>query len=125
LTNRRVWSLRHLNNIHWLSIEKAFQQLNSGSDGLTAAAAERLIRENVKWRRKSDGGAWRLLLNQFRSPLVILLLAAISISFVSRRFENGRPAGHCLILDKLFVIALRDPAFVSLLLPCHPICHFP
>ncbi len=85
-------------NIHWLTIEKAFQQVNSGSGGQSAAdAAERLIRENVKWRRKSDGGAWQLLLNQFGSPLVILLLAAISISFVSRRFENGRPAGHCLI----------------------------
>lgn len=113
-------------NIHWLTIEKAFQQVNSGSDGLTAAdAAERLLRENVKWRRKNDGGAWQLLLNQFRSPLVLLLLAAMSISFVSRRFENGGARRALADLEKLFAIALRNPAFVSLHLPCHPICHFP
>lgn len=116
-------------NIHWLTTEHAFQRVDSGSGGLSAAdAAERLMRENFKRRRKSECGAWQLLLNQFRSPLVLLLLAAMSISFVSRRFENLRACrAHRALadLEKLFAIALRNPAFVSLHLPCHPICHFP
>ena len=76
-------------NIHWLTIEHAFQRVESGSGGLSAAdAAKRLIKENVKWRRKCDGGAWQLLLNQFRSPLVLLLLAAMLISlFLGDRMD--------------------------------------
>jgi len=67
-------------NIHLLSIEEALKQVNSRSEGLTAAdAAERLARAGVKVRRTGDG-PWRLLFNQFRSPLVILLLVAMTIS---------------------------------------------
>ena len=67
-------------NIHLLSIEDALKQVNSHSEGLTAAeAAERLARAGVKVRRTGDG-PWRLLFNQFRSPLVILLLVAMTIS---------------------------------------------
>lgn len=48
----------------------------------SAEAAERLASGggSVTGRRRPGGGWWGLLLNQFRSPLVILLMVAMSIS---------------------------------------------
>jgi Mg2+-importing ATPase len=67
-------------NIHLLTIEAALAQVHSKSEGLTAAdAAERLALANAR-QHKTKGGTLRLLLNQFRSPLVILLLVAMTIS---------------------------------------------
>lgn len=67
-------------DIHLLTIDAALAQVSSNRDGLTSPeAAERLARDKARVH-KSGGGAWRLLLNQFRSPLVILLLVAMVIS---------------------------------------------
>ncbi len=67
-------------NIHLLDIDTALKQVSSTREGLTAAdAAERLALARAKLH-KTGGGTWRLLLNQFRSPLVILLLVAMTIS---------------------------------------------
>jgi Mg2+-importing ATPase len=76
-------------NIHLLSVEDALKQLESRSGGLfSAEAAERLAWENAEIRKGGAGGAWHLLLNQFRSPLVILLLAAMGISlFLGDRMD--------------------------------------
>jgi len=83
-------------NIHLLSIEEALRQTQSQAEGLAAVeAAQRLVEQKAKQRKGSDGGAWRLLLNQFRSPLVILLLVAMVISL----FLGGR-------IDALIVLAV-------------------
>ncbi|MCB1086563.1 MAG: magnesium-translocating P-type ATPase [Verrucomicrobiae bacterium] len=65
-----------------LSTEEAFRQVDSRLDGLGAAeAAKRLALQRSVGKRRSNGGEWwRLLIYQFRSPLVILLLAAMAIS---------------------------------------------
>ena len=75
-------------NIHLLAIDAALKQVSSNSAGLTAAdAAERLAKAGARLR-KSGSGTWRLLLNQFRSPLVILLLVAVTISsFLGDRMD--------------------------------------
>lgn len=67
-------------DIHLLTIDAALAQVSSNRDGLTSTeAAARLARDKAGMH-KSSGGPWRLLLNQFRSPLVILLLVAMVIS---------------------------------------------
>jgi Mg2+-importing ATPase len=67
-------------DIHLLTIDAALAQVSSNRDGLTSPeAAERLARDKSRVH-KSGGGPWRLLVNQFRSPLVILLLVAMVIS---------------------------------------------
>jgi len=67
-------------NIHLLTLEAALEQVSSTHEGLTATnAAERLARARGRLH-KTGSGPWRLLLNQFRSPLVILLLVAMAIS---------------------------------------------
>ena len=76
-------------NLHQLSIDEALRQAASRPEGLGAAeAAERLARVNARLRKPGGGGAWRLLLNQFRSPLVILLLVAMTLSlFLGDRMD--------------------------------------
>jgi Mg2+-importing ATPase len=75
--------------IHLLTPEEALRQAGSRLDGLSSSeAAERLARANTRLRKPGAGGAWRLLLNQFRSPLVILLLAAMTLSlFLGDRMD--------------------------------------
>lgn len=67
-------------NIHLLAVDAALSQVRSRSSGLTSAEAATRLAESRTRLRKSTGSAWRLLLNQFRSPLVILLLVAMTIS---------------------------------------------
>lgn len=70
--------------IHLLTIAEALKRVDSRPSGLTAAeASDRLARHGANARtHATDTGAARLLLNQFRSPLVILLIAAMALSFV-------------------------------------------
>jgi Mg2+-importing ATPase len=67
---------------HLLSTEEAFRQVDSRLEGLGAAeAATRLAVQRSGGKKPNNGGEWwRILLNQFRSPLVILLLVAMAIS---------------------------------------------
>lgn len=67
-------------NIYLLSLDEAYGQVDSSTRGLTAnEAAQRLSLGNATMRKPTHA-AWALLLNQFRSPLVLLLLAAMAIS---------------------------------------------
>lgn len=67
-------------NIHPLSLDEAFGQMDSSTQGLTADEAARRLSLGNATMRKPTHTAWALLLNQFRSPLVLLLLAAMAIS---------------------------------------------
>ena len=75
--------------LHQLSIDQALRQVASRLDGLSVAeAAERRARANARRREPGGGAAWRLLLNQFRSPLVLLLLVAMGLSlFLGDRMD--------------------------------------
>lgn len=65
--------------IHPLTVEDALRRTDSCLEGLRTAEAGR--RKTRQARRRAGGeGGWKLLLNQFRSPLVILLLVAMGIS---------------------------------------------
>jgi Mg2+-importing ATPase len=76
-------------NLHQLTLDEALRQVASRPEGLGAAeAAERLARVNARLRKPGGGGGWHLLLNQFRSPLVILLLVAMTLSlFLGDRMD--------------------------------------
>jgi magnesium-transporting ATPase (P-type) len=88
-------------------IETVLAELAARPDGLSQIEADRrLLRLGPN--RRSDGGASTplgLLLNQFRSPLVILLLFAMTLSLVTRtrgRFDRSRP-GRLLLISTLLV----------------------
>ena len=63
--------------------EKLMTQLGSGTEGLTTAEARRSLRSygpnRLRPAKRTD--ALTLLLAQFKSPLIIILLGAALISF--------------------------------------------
>lgn len=77
-------------NISLLTNEEAFRQVASRREGLTSKeAAARLLIQDAKSHKKGAWVAPQLLLNQFRSPLVILLLVAMAISlFMGDRMDS-------------------------------------
>ncbi len=75
----------HLAEIHDLTIAQAIAYTRSRPEGLTAPeAAERLLVHGGKDRGGNgrETGALSLFVNQFRSPLILLLLAAMLLSMI-------------------------------------------
>lgn len=62
------------------SLDQAYRQVQSCPEGLTSEEATARLGRQQNHRRRRTEGAARLLLNQFRSPLVLLLLSAMAIS---------------------------------------------
>src|SRR4030042_2380831 len=71
-----------MTNWHALSVEETFQRLESGPQGLSRdEAARRLERFGPNALRESKGTpAWKMLLSQFTSFLIIILLIAAAVS---------------------------------------------
>lgn len=69
---------------HAISIQKAFELLESGNDGLPSNLAHRRLERFGKNKLSSQRGSsgWRLLLSQFQNVLIIILLAATVLSGV-------------------------------------------
>lgn len=67
--------------IYQLTTDDAFHQVGSSKKGLTSAsAAERRQRKKLTRAKSKAADPWMLFLNQFRNPLVMLLLGAMCIS---------------------------------------------
>ena len=64
------------------SAEDAFRRLQTGVFGLTSAEAGRRLAAGGGGLRKTRGGntTWRLLLSQFKSPIILILLFAAVLS---------------------------------------------
>lgn len=75
--------------IELVSLEDVFRQVDSRPDGLTnMEATARLARISPTSYRSAGERSLRLLLNQFSSPLVILLLVAMVLSlFLGDRMD--------------------------------------
>jgi len=71
--------------------EELLAQLGSSSNGLTAAEAQRRLKESgpntLKVRRPAS--PWGLFLNQFKSPLVIILLFAVIVSMIAGEWTDA------------------------------------
>lgn len=69
---------------HTRSIDNAFRQIESQPEGLTGAtAAERLKQYGVNELQAAEQvSPWKILLDQFRNVLTLILLAATAISLV-------------------------------------------
>ncbi len=73
------------------AVEDVARELGSGPDGLTQdEAARRLVESGpnaaVAERRRST---WRLLLDQLKSPLVLILAFAVGVSLVVGEYSDG------------------------------------
>ena len=67
---------------HSLSIDQVQERLATGPDGLSAAeAAERLARDGANELPRADTiSPWRILAEQFKNLLIIILLIAVTLS---------------------------------------------
>ncbi len=92
---------------HYLNkIEDVFNHLRSGTDGLSAAEAEaRLKQYGVnKLDEPPKVPLWKKFLLQFADPMIIVLLVAALVSFVTALVENESLADVFIIL---FVVILN------------------
>ena len=69
---------------HVLSVEEAYQQVGSQPEGLTnAAAAERLAQFGPNELQAAERvSPWKILLDQFKNVLILIVLAATAISLL-------------------------------------------
>ena len=74
-----------------LSLSELQQQLGTDGDGLTSAEAENRLAKNGPNKIKSQPrrGALKLLIKQFRSALIYLLMAACVIAFLLGDHNDG------------------------------------
>jgi Ca2+-transporting ATPase len=96
---------------HALSADDALARLGSGPAGLGAAEAAARLRQygpNV-FERVPPASAWSVLLAQFRSVVVALLLAAGAVALLSGDLLDAAAIGAVLLLNVLigFVTELR------------------
>lgn len=84
-------------------IGDVLRQLKTNEEGLTAHEAEvRLHRDGYNELSVKNGiRKWRILIQQFTSPLVWILLAAVVISFYLQEYVDGSIIGSILVLNAL------------------------
>ncbi len=84
-------------------IDDVLRQLKTNEEGLTAHEAEvRLHRDGYNELSVKNGiRKWRILIQQFTSPLVWILLAAVVISFYLQEYVDGSIIGSILVLNAL------------------------
>jgi Ca2+-transporting ATPase len=77
---------------HSLSVDEALRSLTSGKDGLSLEEARKRLAQSGpnELRKEKTVSWWRMLLEQFKNVLIIILLAAAAISLVINLVgENG------------------------------------
>ena len=88
---------------HTLAIEETLKELNTSEKGLTGAEAEKRLGAygpNELQERKKTGG-WRLLLEQFRNVLVIVLVFAAAVSIAIGEMIDGVVIAAILVINAL------------------------
>ncbi len=92
---------------HYLEqIEAVFKELDSNQNGLTSDEAQKRLSENGanKLEEPPKIPIWKKFLMQFADPMIIVLLVAAAISFVTALIENESLADVFIIL---FVVILN------------------
>ncbi|MEK6969725.1 MAG: calcium-translocating P-type ATPase, SERCA-type [Nanoarchaeota archaeon] len=92
-----------LNNFHALSTEETFKQLKSSEQGLTAHEAELRLHQYGLNELKAEENArfLKILLRQFISPLVWILVVALIISIALNQIADSIIIAAIIILNAL------------------------
>lgn len=89
---------------HSTSIKKLFSQLNTGKQGLTnEEAAKRLEKYGLnEIEREKKISPWKIFFSQFKSMLVIILIAAVAVSIFLGKRLDAAVIGVVLVLNAVF-----------------------
>ena len=71
------------------SAEQVASSLGSGLQGLSASARSTRLAEIRKHQPKGGSSPWPILLGQFKSPILLLLIGAASLSFFLKETVDG------------------------------------
>ena len=84
-----------------VSSDDTFELLSADRDGLEPAEAERRLREYGRNRVREQEGVspWRILVNQFRSPLIYVLLGALAVTLTIQSFSDAIVIAAVLVVN--------------------------
>lgn len=90
-------------NWYQLDIEKIFAELQTSEHGLSAAEAQERLRLYGPNRLASEGkiGWLRIFLNQFKSPLIYILMIAAIITVMLEEYKDAGVIAAILLLNAL------------------------
>lgn len=91
---------------HQLEVKDALRALNSSRDGITDASARRRLEkfgENQVGERR-EVSAWAVLLHQFTSPLIYILLAALAATLAIGLITGEEHWADAIVIGAVLVI---------------------
>src|SRR3990167_3500705 len=90
-------------NAHAQSSEQVFKNLSSSEDGLTSSEAERRLHSYGfnELQTKEKVHYLKIMLRQFSSPLVLILIAALGISLFLGESADAIVIGIIIIINAL------------------------
>ena len=93
---------------HSLSIDEIYEELNSNFQGLSSEEAEKRLGFYGKNEIPSKGAIspWKILLNQFKDLLVLILIAAGIITAIIGVLEQDK--GSIVEIVAIFVVVLLN-----------------
>ena len=89
------------NNYHSLTKKEVFSKIKSSEEGLTTKEAEKRLKKYGKneLEKKKSFSAIKILLKQFKEPLVLILIAAIIISALVHEYIDAGVIGIILVVN--------------------------
>ena len=84
-----------------LSDDEAFEALGVDRDGLAPDAAARRLREHGpnRIREQEEVSPWRILVDQFRSPLIYVLLGALAVTLTIESYSDAIVIAVVLVVN--------------------------
>ena len=87
----------------WYALDQpeVFEQLGADGDGLEPSEAERRLERYGpnRIREQETVSAWRILVDQFRSPLIYVLLGALVVTLSIQSFSDAIVIGAVLLVN--------------------------
>jgi cation-transporting P-type ATPase F len=84
-----------------LSVEEAFEAVDSGPEGLTEDEVRRRSERHGpnRIREQQQASRWHILLEQFRSPLIYVLVGALAVTLALQDWADSLVIGVVLVIN--------------------------
>jgi len=101
---------------HHKTIQETFKELNASIEGLSISQAQQRLEEygTNELTQKKSIPKWIIFLEQFKSPLVWILIGAIIISLLLKEYSDATIIGVVLIANAIFGYIQEEKAEKSI-----------